>query len=97
MSFKIEVRPFASAAIVQAYGWYEDQQPGTGEKFLQALADVYNKIRANPKTYSYTSQPIRQAKIYRFPYVILYENVSGGVVVYNVFMTKQNPKKKRKR
>jgi hypothetical protein len=38
---------------------------------------------------------MRQGKINHFPYTVVYEIFDKTIVIYSVFMTKQDPHKKR--
>jgi hypothetical protein len=97
MAYKIEVRPLAVIEILEAYDWYESAKEGLGAQFLNELEAFYESLNRNPTTYSYYDKPVRQGKINRFPYVVVYEFFAdiNTVVVYSVFMAKQNPAKKR--
>ncbi len=55
----------------------------------------YNKLLRNPQTYSYYDKPVREGKVNRFPYTVVYELFDATIVIYSVFMTKQDPSKKR--
>ena len=95
MPYKIEIRQLAVVEILEAYDWYELQQKGLGADFLAELDSFYKGLQSNPKTYSYYIKPIRQGKINRFPYLVVYEIFETTIVVYSVFMARQNPVRKR--
>ncbi len=95
MPYKIAVRPLATVEIIEAYDWYELQREGLGAEFLEELEFFYNSLERNPHSYTYYEQPIRQGKIKRFPYIIVYEIFDTTVVVYSVFMTDRDPSQKR--
>ena len=95
MAYKLEIRPLATIEILEAYDWYELQREGLGLDFLDELESFYESMYRNPKTYSYYEKPIREGKIKRFPYTVVYEIFNTTIVVYSVFMAKQNPAKKR--
>ncbi len=95
MPYKIEIRPLAVIEIVEAYDWYEDQKNGLGMEFLEELESFYSILYTNPNTYSYYEKPVRQGKIKRFPFVVIYEVVKNSIIIYSVFMSSQDPEKKR--
>lgn len=95
MPYKIEIRPLAVIEIIEAYDWYEDQKSGLGMDFLDELESFYSILYANPNTYSYYEKPVRQGKIKRFPFVVIYEVVKNSITIYSVFMSRQAPEKKR--
>lgn len=95
MAYKIEIRPFAALEIIEAYDWYELQQEGLGLKFLSDLDFFYSTLLINPYIYSYFENPVRQGLLKKFPYQVVYEILDEKIIVYSVFMAKQNPSKKR--
>jgi plasmid stabilization system protein ParE len=97
MPYKIEVRPLATIEILEAYDWYESAKEGLGMKFLTELEHFYESLQRNPNTYSYYDKPVREGSINRFPYVVVYEFFADvhTIVIYSVFMAKQDPAKKR--
>ena len=95
MVYKLEIRPLATLEILEAFDWYELQREGLGVEFLDELEIFYTTLLRNPSSYGYFDRPTRQGKINRFPYVVVFEIFYESVVVYSVFMTKQDPGKKR--
>ncbi len=95
MQYKIEIRPLATIEILEAYDWYELQKEGLGLDFINELENFYNNLLRNPNVYSYYEKPVREGKLSRFPYTLVYEIFETTIVIYSVFMAKQNPTKKR--
>ncbi|MGN6265049.1 MAG: hypothetical protein ACTHM5_05225 [Ginsengibacter sp.] len=95
MSFKLETRPLAVIEILEAYDWYESAKDGLGLEFLNELENFYDGLKNNPKTHSYYENSVRQGRLKRFPYVVVYEIFGPTIVIYSVFMAKQDPAKKR--
>lgn len=95
MLYSIEVRYLAATEIIEAYDWYEAQREGLGIEFLEELENFYQSLLRNPQAYTYYKKPVRQGKIARFPYVVVFEAFESIIVIYSVFMSKQNPDKKR--
>ena len=94
MSFRIEVKPAAALASIEAYSFYEERREGLGIEFLDALQEFYDGLEINPFTHSYHKEPVRQGTLSKFPYVVVYEPLADHVAVYDVFMTSQDPAKK---
>ncbi len=95
MQYEIEIRSLATIETLEAYDWYEQQREGLGLEFLNELEKFYSILLHNPNTHSYYQRPVRQGKINRFPYTVIYEVFKTRIVIYSVFMGKQNPIKKR--
>jgi toxin ParE1/3/4 len=95
MSYKLEIRPLAAMEVFEAYDWYELQREGLGAEFLDELEAFYTSLLGNPTSFGFYDKPVRQGKMNRFPYVVVFEIFDESVVVYSVFMTKQDSSKKR--
>jgi toxin ParE1/3/4 len=95
MPYKITIRPLAAMEVIEAYDWYELQREGLGMEFLDEVERFYNNLLRNPQTHSYYEEPVRQGRMNRFPYTIVYEVIDDIIIVYSVFMIKQDPSKKR--
>jgi hypothetical protein len=81
--------------IVEGYDWYEQQKEGLGIRFLEEVEAFFKDIEKNPFTHSYYEGHIRQGVLNTFPYSIVYEAQGQVIIVYSVFMAKQDPSKKR--
>lgn len=96
MQYKIEIRPLATIEIIEAYDWYESQREGLGLEFLHELDVFYDSLLRNPETYSFYEDTVREGKLYRFPYKVIYEIFDEVIAVFSVFMTSQDPLIKRR-
>jgi plasmid stabilization system protein ParE len=94
---KIKIRALAAQEIIDAYDWYELQREGLGAEFLDELENLYEGLLRNPQAFSYYEKPVRQARVSRFPYVVVFEIIDHIIIVYSVFMTAQNPEKKNRK
>ncbi len=95
MVYKLLIRPLAANEIIDASDWYSEQKEGLGIDFIDELDSFFNTLLLNHFVFSYYEKPVRQGKISRFPYVVVYEVFDELIVIYSVFMAKQNPSKKR--
>lgn len=77
-----------------AYDWYEEQQNDLGKIFLFSLNDCINRIQLYPKANSKTKKNYRQARVRKFPYVVVYEIIKNEIIIFSVFHTSRNPKNK---
>ena len=95
MDYKLEIRPLATIEIIEAHDWYELQREGLGLEFLDELEQFFKSLLRNPHSYTYYDEPVREGKISRFPYTVVYEVITASIVVYSVFMTSKDPSSKR--
>jgi plasmid stabilization system protein ParE len=80
--------------INQAYQWYEEQQDGLGEDFLNSLENAFNRICKTPNGFQQIKNH-RQYPLKHFPFVILYEHIDNKIFIDAVFHTSRNPTSKR--
>ncbi len=91
MSLPIRLLPEARAEFDAAVDWYEQQRPGLGTVFLDRVKDVFTRIAANPQLHAVTYQDVRKAVVQKFPYVVLYKEEAGEVLIVAVFHTARDP------
>ena len=98
MAYKVTIREEAQADSQEAFDYYEQQRTGLGEEFLIALIKRYDDLAEHPAHYSYIEeQPekiFRDARIGRFPYVIIFEITEEEVIMYAVHNTHKNQRTK---
>jgi len=92
----IILKPGAVLMIKSAYDWYEEQRQGLGEIFLAELDICFKKLQSNPGSSRKILKNYQQARLKRFPYVVLFEIIKTDIVVLSVFHTRRNPKNKFK-
>jgi plasmid stabilization system protein ParE len=94
--YRIIIRPQATDMAENAYDWYEEQQVGLGKLFVDELVGCYDRLETWPAAYAIIDRNYRQIILKTFPYVVVYEIIEEVVVIFAVFHTSQNPKKKFK-
>ncbi|HTU20972.1 MAG TPA: type II toxin-antitoxin system RelE/ParE family toxin [Gemmataceae bacterium] len=87
----LRLLPEARAELDAAVDWYEQQRPGLGTAFLDRVREVFARIAANPQLHATVYQDVRKAVVQKFPYVVLYKEEAGEVVVIAVFHTARDP------
>lgn len=97
MKYHLIIKEEAYFDIEDAYLYYEENKLGLGELFLTTLENYLERVQLHPKHYQIKRKPFREAFIKDFPYVIIYEIENKNVIVYAVFCTYKNPKKKSKK
>jgi plasmid stabilization system protein ParE len=90
MSFPIRFLPAAKAEFDDAVDWYE-QHTGLGQDLVARVREVLNRISINPRLHAVTYKDVRKAVVRRFPYLVLYREEAGEVVVISVFHSSRNP------
>jgi len=83
--------------VMSSFQFFEEQKRGLGEKFIKHIDATLASISKNPTLFPVRFKEMREARVRRFPFVILYEIEEKHVIVYAVFHTRQSPKKKTTR
>jgi hypothetical protein len=83
-------------SILKAFEYYEAAQKDLGDYFLASLEDCIISIDSNPEIYKNIYKTYRQAKVKRFPFIIIFRLNEDEIIIENVFNTYQNPIKKIK-
>ena len=93
MTFILRLAPEAQIEESEAYNYCEDVKDGLGDELLMELEYAYTKIAENPFYYSYieNSHLLRDMKIDRFPYVVIYIVSGNYVTVVSVRNTYRRP------
>lgn len=101
MSFLVLIKQEAHEDVLAAYVYYEEKQPGLGDRFLTELQQAYDQLAGLPSANGFiaedTLKVLRDVKVNRFPYVIVYEIIEQEVVVYAVHNTYKHPRRKLRR
>lgn len=89
MQFDILLSDEARTEVANSYLFYESKSEGLGESFLHELEAIYTSLGENPFKYSFIdlSGKLRDVKLRRFPYVVIFEIQPDFVFVYSVYNT----------
>jgi plasmid stabilization system protein ParE len=92
MTYQLAVSDEAEHDILEAKFWYEDQQFGLGEKFVEEVERQIQKIVNNPNAYQYRYRDVRVCFTRKFPFGVHYLVVHSEILVLAVFHTSRDPK-----
>lgn len=84
--------PKAQKEILDAWEWYEDQQPGLGDRFKEEVRKKIENILSNPLHYPLRKK-YREALIDVFPYLIVFkvDKQKNLILILSVFHTSRHP------
>jgi len=83
--------------IEASYYFYEDKQPGLGERFKKQLDETLMLIQRNPEMFNVIADNFREAVLRVFPFVVVFEVVKNEIRAYSVFYTSRNPAGRHRR
>ncbi|MES1197699.1 MAG: type II toxin-antitoxin system RelE/ParE family toxin [Chitinophagaceae bacterium] len=74
MAFPYRLNPQAHEEYIEAYAWYEEKQPGLGNRFMNSVERRLQQISEHPEYFGKRkNNRFREAKVEHFPYMIVYE------------------------
>ena len=86
------IRPLAQADVDAAVTWYEQQQSGLGSQFLDAVDQVFKRIRDAPAIFPVVSAGVRRALLHTFPYAVYFRETEETVVILAVLHLRRDPR-----
>jgi plasmid stabilization system protein ParE len=96
MKYSIVLKETAREDAAEAFLYYEEQQTGLGDRFLDKLELLLHTIGKNPQHYQTKYKQFRQALIKPFPYLIIFEIEESAIIVYKVINESRHPNKRYK-
>ena len=88
---RLIVRPEAEAEIGDAYAWYESQQSGLGERFLEEMSRCISAIERQPLRFQKVHAESRRALLRRFPYAVFFVAAQDHVAVIAAMHMARDP------
>ena len=75
MKWTVVARPQAENDVLEAADWYDRQQPGLGDEFIEEVVTVFDALVVNPLLHCrrHPTKNIRWRYPNRFPYRVIYE------------------------
>ena len=95
MNYTVDLLFKARREIFEGWIWYEEQQPGLGDRFEEDIFRKIGLIEANPLHYP-LKKKAREALADDFPYLIVYRinEKRKLIMIVSVFHTSRHPRKK---
>jgi len=84
----IRFAEIANDELADACAWYEQQQPGLGLRFKDAVREASIRIARTPFTFPVELEQVRRYVMHRFPYILRY--VVRGDAVWIVAVSHQH-------
>lgn len=83
----------AREEFAAAVRWYEEQRPGLGAEFYDAVVETTDRIEAHPEigTPASPDQRTRRVLVQRFPYQVIYRLLPDEIVIIAIAHLKRRP------
>jgi plasmid stabilization system protein ParE len=92
MSFHINVLPAANRDLAQPCAWYNEKQPGLGDRFVLAAREKIEVILRWPEfPRTFGRKVIRKVRIPRSPYSIYYRIIGQEIQVMAIMHGARDP------
>jgi toxin ParE1/3/4 len=91
MILPIRLLPKARVELNEAVDWYKQRRASLGSRFFAQVQAAFNRIAANPQLHAPVYGPVPKARVRQFPYIVLYREEPGEVIVISVFHTSRDP------
>ena len=88
---EIEFHPEAVKEIREATLYYQAQQTGLGERFLSTVQESLTRISNFPESFPIVVGNVRQCKVARFPYAIVYRSQVNYIQVIALAHSRRKP------
>ncbi|MDZ4683452.1 MAG: type II toxin-antitoxin system RelE/ParE family toxin [Planctomycetaceae bacterium] len=91
MSHSFGLTPAAEQDLNEAADWYNDQQDGLGERFLDTANAAFMRVCDAPRRSAVLYRGARRLPIRGFPYAALYVMENELVVIVTVLHDRRDP------
>ena len=91
-TFVIILQEEAIKDMQDAYDWYEEQLLNLGEEFLNEIYKAFDKLKRNPQHFGFAFAEFRNARLKRFPYLVIYKIEGNKVFINSIRHIKRKPK-----
>jgi len=83
--------PEARIEFLESVVYYESQQTGLGQRFLEAVTEAVRRIQVHPNMYRLVGEASHQCRIPRFPFGIIYRVKRRRIEVLAVMHLHRRP------
>lgn len=83
-------------SVTEAFDWYREQSDFAAMHLLERIDYAIQTVQRNPQLFQIQKRDFRQVILTPFPYVLIYKARKNDVLIFKIFHTSRNPKKKFK-
>jgi plasmid stabilization system protein ParE len=83
--------------LIDAQDWYEGEAVGLGQRFLEAIDAVVERMNTNPQQFPVVFKSVRRALLRRFPYSLFFSIENDTLLVIACFHASRDPAQWQKR
>ena len=87
----IKLHPKAEIDLKEALDHYYKIDHKLEKKFIDNLDSTFNKIIKFPNIYKYETKTSQKVLMYKFPYIIIFEQYNKIIMILAIFHTSRDP------
>jgi toxin ParE1/3/4 len=88
---RITYLSIAEIELTETAQYYNEQQPGLGKRFLDAIREAEQRIRRHPEAWTLHAKTIRGCRVSPFPHRLLYRELPDRIQVVAVAHPSRRP------
>lgn len=89
---KVHWLPAAELEFAHAILWYEERQPGLGDRFELAVLHAIDQIRMSPNAAQQFHANTRRRLIHKFPFCVVYRADANEILIAAVLDMRRKPR-----
>ena len=99
MTFRTVIEAEAEREFAEAVAFYDEHQPGVGQRLARDVRDTFREICKNPKRFRLVTQLTRKVKVLDWDYSIYFsiKSETAEVVISTIWHGARNPAELRRR
>lgn len=97
MDRKTRYHPLFDCDVREAALWYDRRSAGLGDAFVEAVRQCTADVIADPERFARSPMGCRYRRLFRFPYVLLFDVVDDELLMLGVLHTARSMEKWRER
>lgn len=87
----VVVEPSAHLDMLDVSDWYDNELPGLGDRFLDAVERILTRIERFPESFPEVAIGVRFALAIPYPYKVFYLPLKESARVIGVFHSSRSP------
>ena len=99
MTFRVVIEEEAEREFAEAVDFYDEREPGIGQKFAHDVRDVFKTVSEDPERFPCYGRLTRKAKVLDWPYSVYFaiKAETSELVIITVWHGARDPAELRRR
>lgn len=97
MTRRVDFGEHVESEVAESIAWYDQQESGLGDAFLDAVDAVITRIADTPLAFPLIHGQTRRVLVRKFPYAVYFRLSRERVIILAVMHTSRDPERWRSR